>query len=393
MPVKTKPVLTTSSSDPSLTVLNGHKHKPVHNTHGQALMTPYPKPARSSRPNSVHNPPYARNANDNLNAGPGISRSVDDMSLLSSPNRIYGSNFEAQLSVDSIPGYADFSSSGFNYNLLGSDDGSVLSRTTSNEVLSVSTGWFDSSLTTVTEAPGEFATSPDGLYLDTDPWNIPSATSDFFSPSDLPLVTSQPSKQAQTISHSGESNYQSAPPLTASSSGAQSEIGEPSDATRQEAFPQFWSDTVGIRESYPLSSTSSLVNDFGFPQSLPSYETGLKKRPKQRRHRQTYSSGSSTHQHSHHISDSTTVPDDVVGNGGINIGHLQNLETLKHHRDALSANQSASPEYPPLDEGEIGSISIPASLDDATIRDDWYYSLDPPQAGASSRDFAWLLEG
>jgi len=254
----------------------------------------------------------------------------------------------------------------------------------------VSTGWFDSSLTTVTEAPGDFSTSPNGLWNDADQWNIPSATSEYFSPSDLPLVTSQPSELAQTISHP-DSNYQSAPPLTASSSGAQSEIGEPSDATSQDAFPPFWSGTVGIRDSYPLSSSTSLKNDYGFPQSLPTYDTGLKKKSKLSRHRQTFSSGSNTHHHSHHLSDSTTVPDDPTNNVGVNIGHLQNLATLKSHQDAVSANLSASPEYPPIGESEFGSISIPASLDDAPVRDDWYF-LDPSQTGLESRDYAWLLD-
>jgi hypothetical protein len=307
------------------------------------------------------------------------------MSLMSSSNKIYGNNYAAQLSVDSIP--FDFVNTEFPY-LMGSEDGSTLSRTTSAEVLSVSTGWFDSSLTTVTEAPGEFATSPSDLYFGAD-WNIPSTTSEFFSPSDLPLNTSQ-ADLGQTISHSGESNYQSAPPLTASSSGAQSEIGEPSDPTGHESFPQFWSGTVGIRDSYPLSS-SSAANDYGFPQSLPTYDTGLKKKPKLTRHRKTYSSGSNTHCHSHHSSDSTTVPDDLASTNGVNIGHLANLAAVEDYKVALSANQSVSPEYPPIGDSEIGSISIPASLDDAPIRDDWYF-LEANQAEPQSRDYSWLLD-
>lgn len=376
MPVKSKPCLNTSNSDQSLPGLNGHKHKPVHNTHGQALMTPYPKPTRSTRPNSIHNPPYARNFIDSSDGD--MSRSVDDMSLLSTSNKTYGANYAAQLSADSIQNYTDLD---YNPFLFGSEDGSgsALSRTTSAEALSVSTGWFDSSLSTVTEIP-DFSTSPNALYFENETdWNIPSATSDFFSPSDLPLV-SQATESIQTISLSGESNYQSAPPLTASSSGAQSEIGEPLDSTRPDAFPNFWSGTVGIRESYPLTKV-----DYGFPKSLPAYDSGLKKKPKLIRHRQTYSSGSNTYRHSHHLSDSTTVPDDVSSLAGVNIGHLQNLAYSDH-----SANQSASPEYPPVG-SEFGAISIPAGIDDSSYRDDWYLGADPA-VEPDSKDYSWLLD-
>jgi len=399
MPVKSKPVLTTATSDPGLTIFaNGHhKHKPVHNTHGQALVTPYPKPMRSTRPNSVHNPPYARNFVDALEYSEGQSRSVDDMSLLNNnSNKVNGTNYGAQLSADNLQDYVssgDFATGiiGFDFQAaLGNEsDGSQLSRTTSAEALSVSTGWFDSSLSTVNEAPGEFSTSPNGIFGDAD-WSIPSATSDFFLPEHLPLTQLS---DLQTVSHSGESNYQSAPGLTASSSGAQSEAGDPTDTKRTEVFPQ-WSGTVQILDSYRLSSAST-TTDYAFPQSLPAFDSALKQKQKQTqtRHRQTYSSGSNSHHHSHHLSDSTTVPDDHLATTGVNIGHLQNLETLKNHRDALSASQSSSPEYPSLAESEIGSISIPASLDEASINDDWYFNIDPPQAGAQAREFSWLLDG
>ncbi|KAE9985144.1 hypothetical protein EG327_004812 [Venturia inaequalis] len=376
MPVKSKPCLSSSNSDQSLPRLNGPKHKPVHNTHGQALMTPYPKPSRSARPNSIHNPPYARGFADSSDGD--IPRSVDDMTLLSTSNKTYGANYTAQLSADSIHNYTELD---YNPFLFGSEDGSasVLSRTTSAEALSVATGWFDSSLTTVTEVP-DFPTSPNHLYFDNETdWNIPSATTDFFSPSDLPLVSQAPDS-IQTISLSGESNYQSAPPLTASSSGAQSESGEPLDSGRPDIFPNFWSGTVDVRDSYPLAGAV----DYGFPQSLPAYDSGLKQKPKPIRHRQTYSSGSNS-RHAHHLSDQTTVPDNVSSLAGVNIGHLQNLAYSDH-----SANQSASPEYPPAD-GDFGAISIPAGIDDSTYRDNWYLSVNPA-VESDSKDYSWLLD-
>lgn len=307
-----------------------------------------------------------------------MSYSVDDMTLLSTPNKTYGADCAAQPSADSIHNYSELD---YNPFLFGSEDGSgsVLSRTTSAEALSVTTGWFDSSLTTVTEVP-DFTTSPNHLNFDNDTdWNIPSATTDFFSPSDLPLVSQAP-ESIQTVSLSGESSYQSAPPLTASSSGAQSEIGEPLDSGCPDIFPNFWSGTVGIRDSYPLAGSV----DYGFPQSLPACDSGLKQKTKLIRHRQTYSSGSNS-RHAHHLSDQTTVPDNASSLVGVNIGHLQNLAYSDH-----SANQSASPEYPSVD-GDFGAISIPAGVDDSTYSDDWYLGVIPATE-SDSKDYSWLLD-
>ncbi|QDS71914.1 hypothetical protein FKW77_000458 [Venturia effusa] len=380
MPVKSKPCLTSSRSDQTLPGLNGPKHKPVHNTHGQALMTPYPKPSRSARPNSIHNPPYARGFAESSNGS--TSRSVDDITLLSTSNKTYGANHADQLSADSINNYADLD---YNHFLIGSEDGSgsVLSETTSVEALSVTTSWFDSSLTTVSEIP-DFSISPSHLSLDHDTnWNIPSATIDFFSPADLPLVTQVPDS-IQTISLSGESNYQNAPPLTASSSGAQSEIGEPLDPGRPDVFPNHWSGTVGIRDSFPMAGSV----DYGLPQSLPAYDSGLKPKPKLMHHRQTCSSGSNS-RHAHHLSDQTAVPDNVFSLAGVNLGHLQNL-AYSDHAANRSANQSASPEYPPID-SDFGAISIPAGIDDSTYRDDWYLGANPA-VDPDSKDYSWLLD-
>ncbi|TID20763.1 Copper fist DNA-binding protein [Venturia nashicola] len=377
MPVKSKPCLSSSNSDQSLPGLNGPKHKPVHNTHGQALMTPYPKPSRSARPNSIHNLPYSRGFPESSDGD--IPRSVDDMTLLSTSNKTYGANYASQLSADSVNNYTELD---YNPFLLGSEDGSgsVLSRTTSAEALSVTTGWFDSSLTTVTEIP-DFSTSPSHVYFDNDAdWNIPSATTDFFSPSDLPLISQVPDS-FQTISLSGESNYQSAPPLTASSSGAQSEIGEPLDSGCPDIFPNFWSGTVGIRDSW--HSAGSI--EYGIPRSLPSCDSGLKQKPKLIRHRQTYSSGSIS-RYAHHLSDQTTVPDNVPSLAGINIGHLQNLAYSDH-----SATQSASPEYPPVLDGDFGAISIPAGIDDSSYRDDWYLGMNSTNE-TDSKEYSWLLD-
>jgi hypothetical protein len=368
---------------------------------------PYDLKRHKSRPQSLHAPDLTYGQE---NSSPiGMTRSVDDMHLLDT-SRSYGGNFAAQLSEENLqisPFASNFDSDLSSYDfpsIMGTSDfsgsvdgdGAQLARTTSADALATSVGWYDSSiLTTVAEGPDDFSSSPSGIfdYKDADWTSIPSATSDFFSPSDLPLVTSQPDL-SQPISHSGESNYQSAPALTASSSGAQSEIGEPSFPAdgEQEAFPSYWSGTVQFRETNPLSA-SPLLQDFGFPafsQSLTSFE-GLKRRPGQSRHRQTYSAGS--HRHATHLSsstDSTTVGDRNSPDSGVNIGHLQNLASLKRAREAAAFSSSrSSPTYPPVNETELRSISIPAGDEDKVI-DDWYFPLGDIPPSTQSADFAWL---
>jgi hypothetical protein len=374
---------------------------------GHEAGRPY-KLKHKSRPQSLHAPDSLY---DQEMANPGsMIRSVDDMHLLNT-NRSYGSNFAAQISADNVrtsPFDSNFDAdlSGYDFpSMMGASDfsesvdgdGAQLARTTSADVLSTSMGWYDSSvLTTVAEGPDDFSASPTGIFdfKDAEWSSIPSAASDFFSPSDLPLVTSQPDL-SQPISHSGESNYQSAPALTASSSGAQSEIGEPSfpAESEQENFPSYWSGTVQFRETNPLSA-APLLQDYGFPafsQSLTSFE-GLKRKPGQSRHRQTYSAGSHSHRHVAHLSsstDSTTVADSP--NSGVNIGHLQNLASLKQAREAAAFSSSrSSPTYSPVNETELRSISIPAGDEDRAI-DDWYFPLgDVPPANTQTTEFAWL---
>jgi hypothetical protein len=266
-------------------------------------------------------------------------------------------------------------------------DGSALTRTPSGEALSTSMSWYDPSLPTVTEALSDYSTSPNGIFEFGDgDWNlpIPSATgTDFFSPSDLPLVTSQPSDFSQPISHSGESNYQSAPALTASSSGTLSE-DEPAFPAESDAdkVTSHWSGTVQFRNTAPVSQ------DFTFPQSLPSFNGSIKRKPNRPRHRQTYSAGSNHMSHASGSTDSTVHASD----SGVNIGHLQNLESLKRAREAAAfSSAQSSPSYPPMNESELRSITIPASIEDGSINDDWYFPISElPPPSMTTTDFAWL---
>lgn len=260
----------------------------------------------------------------------------------------------------------------------------TLYRTTSADALSAHSTWFDNPLGTVAENPSDLVTSPTSFYNEND-WNIPSAASDFCSPSDLPLSATQ-NTFAQSISHSGESNHQSIPGLTASSSSAQSEIDGPTGSGK-EAFPPMWIGNVAYRDSTPVSSASS--NGLGLGASVPNFEAGFKPTSTPRRHRQTYSGGS---HHTHNGSGSTTVPGDFGYNGGISIGHLQNLASLKSAQEAAAARSaSQSPSGFAFGiESDVGAINIPSSDD---YYDDLYPLRQTTQAFDTSKQYSWLLDG
>jgi hypothetical protein len=312
----------------------------------------------------------------------------------SNSSRMYGMDLPA-MSADNLTGLSSAGfDAGFDFgncfnNDVNSGDVGQLFRTTSADAISSQSGWYDSTLSTVAEAPGDFVTSPTGLYGDND-WNIPSATSDFFSPSDLPLSASQ-SSFSQTISHSGESNYQSVPGLTASSSGAQSEIDGPAATGNIEPFPAFWTGTVQFRECTPVSGASNR-KAFNFATSVPNFEAGFKPTSSPRRHRQTYSAGSN---HSHNGSGSTTVPGDFDLGTNVNIGHLQNLATLKSAREAAAAaaaarSASQSPSgFPVGGDSDVSAITIPNSED---YYDEFDFPLQPPQPSTNSSQYSWLLD-
>jgi hypothetical protein len=313
---------------------------------------------------------------------------MDDLLLFNgNSGRIYGMDMPA-MSTDNLNGFpsatfdANYDFSKCFSNDMTTADASQLFRTTSADALSAQSAWYDNPLGTVAENPGDFATSPTGIYGEHD-WNIPSATSDFFSPSDLPL-SSTTDNFPQSISQSGESNQQSLPGLTASSSGAQSEIDGPSG--KLEAFPSFWTSTVPYRESTPSSGASN--NLFAFPASVPNFEPGFKPTSSPRRHRQTHSGSS---YHVHNGSGSTTVPGDFGYDANVNIGHLQNLASLKSAQEAAaarSASQSPSA-FTFTGESDVGAIKIPNS-------DNYYDDLYPippvSQASETSKQYSWLLD-
>lgn len=383
VPVKSRPTLDTRVSESILTT--GHPKLQHRNTLGHTSCQPYTKP---KRPASLHSPSY--NTASGSDANELEPRSVDDMLLFNNAGKMYGMDNFA-MSSDNVNSFSpvDFNA-GFDYSKCFSSDAigadaTQLFRTTSADGLASQSTWFENPLGTVAENPGDFVTSPTGLYSENE-WNIPSATSDFFSSDCLPLSATQ-TNFAQTISHSGESAYQSLPGLTASSSGAQSEIDGPTGTGKLEAFPSFWTGTVPFRESTPATSAGN--NAFAFPSSVPSFEPSFKPTSSPRRHRQTYSGGS---HHTHNGSGSTTVPGDFGYNANVNIGHLQNLATLKSAREAAAARSaSQSPSGLVLGgESDVGAIAIPNT-------EDYYDEFDfpiqqPPQSSETSKQYGWLLD-
>jgi len=251
---KPRPGLSTAHSESTLTVFaNGH-HKPCHRFNNTAHTSgaPYKIP----RPHSLHASSHTQQEQSERlrrEAYNGFQqRSMDDLLLSNtSPNNPFGPLNNAQRSVDSLPitpltgnfesGFdSDFlnfasqklsstapqTSAGLDY------EDNPLTKTVSHDSLgSQSWLWIDPTTTTGVSQIGleSLATSPTGDFYpgyDSD-WAIPSAGLDIFGPADLPLHPDQlAGGVTQPVSHSGESNHHSAPALTASSSGAQSEVGE-----------------------------------------------------------------------------------------------------------------------------------------------------------------------
>jgi hypothetical protein len=309
---------------------------------------------------------------------------MDDMSLFNgNSGKIYGMDLLA-MSSDNLACFSPTNfDSGFDYSqYFGNDvttsDTAQIFRTTSADALYSQSIWYENPLGTVAESPSDLTTSPTGLYCENE-WNIPSATSDFFSPSDLPL-SARSTGFVQTISQSGESTQHSLPGLTASSSGAQSEIDGPAGNGNLEAFPAYWSSTVPFRESTPTAS-------FAFPSSVPTFDANFKPTSSPRRHRQTYSGGAH-----HNGSGSTTTPGDVAYKSKVNIGHLQNLAVLKSAQEAAAARSaSQSPSTFALSgESDVGAIAIPNT-------EDYYDEFDFPaqpdsQQSETSKQYSWLLD-
>lgn len=232
-------------------------------------------------------------------------------------------------------------------NFSGSSFEEELVQPINADMLTTSMGWFDYTLPAVAKGNEDLAgmlfTSVTGM-TDWEWNNIPSATTEFFSPSDLLLVP-DPSKfvdYAQPISNSGKPSYQSAPALTASSFGAQSET-TPSKAMQRKS--------------------QLLINNYPFDGIAAN--------------------------HNHNLSESTTVPASAAADKfGIDAGHLANLASLSSSQTLpeLYDNDNIS-NLEPL---KPSSIMIPVVADDPSDYYCWNFTANTPATSAGQ--YAWLQQ-
>jgi len=395
---KAKPQLTSSNSETTLATFAGGHHKPLHRHNNLAHTSgaPYKIP----RPHTLHGAPAFAEANRGY-TDDVPQRSVDDLLLLTTTNNKFYSTGGAQLSAEDLR--LSSQSSAFNTfdleALLGNPSASSgspfeeeLSQTTSAEMLTSSIPWYDNSLPAVAEGNEDLSLMPSTSVTGMSDWewnSIPSTTTEFFSPSDLPLVSdpSQEADYAQPISHSGESNYQGAPGLTTSSSGAQSEAGFPMENQSNEVMNGYWNDTVVFRpQSY--DSQAEIGNGFSFPiANMENPSIGGQRKSQSPIDDFSFSGPPSSHTHS--LSDSTTVPDATVtpDNSGINAGHLANLASLSSSQTLTEAFDNADLT---LDAAEPGSIMIPVGTDDPA-EGYWNFPANPPTTGSEQAgQYAWL---
>ncbi|KAF2091631.1 hypothetical protein K490DRAFT_30903 [Saccharata proteae CBS 121410] len=303
----TKPRLTSAHSETVLTVFaNGH-HKPCHRLNNTAHTSgmPYKIPRHHTTHGSISS---AHHSHDNLadlysSTMNPARRSVDNLNLSTSSPFGY---FAPQNAAESVPmtplnGALDTESSLFDPAKYASySQASALSKMVGEREISPAQpvndgiassqnqqmpwGMFPSSQFGM----DSLSTSPTGDYFPTpeSEFGFPSASTNPWSAGDLPLVPNKLSDSlTQPISHSGESNQHSIPGMTTSSSGAQSEVGEPiffgdMDMTKIQQQPtasdqSLLSDSFPFREpnDYRLSS-SSLQQDLHqqLPTSLPTSE-------------------------------------------------------------------------------------------------------------------------
>jgi hypothetical protein len=360
-PVKSKPRLTTSTSESKLTVsTNGHP-TPVHRNNNLAHTSgrPYPSPRAHTRPHTLHGTSaFAKSSMDNEKLE--FLRSVDDMSLLHNQGKIYSLSTSGSNSVESLdPNFDnDFSNadqisydfdkhfrvqSGSHRNVSSEDGTSFLGQ---SPVVGVN--WMESSLSTSATAESVFQMGTSPNFSGDYDWSAAFIPPADFSPSDLPLVSPHFSVFDQTLSHSGESSYQSAPGLTAESSGAsETDFGVESH----------WNDTIQVRDTTFNGSWESGVESFFETNSAPV-----------RKLHQTTIFGTSapattTNAQGRHMSGSST---------GTAI-----------HLDTSDIDTEDSSEH---------AIMIPVS-EESTNSFSWSMNPGlPPHSGDQAREYGWLLD-
>ncbi|KAK7545968.1 hypothetical protein BKA81DRAFT_94452 [Phyllosticta paracitricarpa] len=281
---KNKPRLTTAHSETTLTVFaNGH-HKPCHRLNNMAHTSgaPYKIPRHNTHHGSVHR------SHDNLaevysKSMDPARRSVDSLNLTNSTFNF----FPQQTTSESVPitplaaglenDNAGFDPSKYLFNTQQQTaydkmpgETTMAPSVTMSESMPVNQySWMNNNV-----FPGQqygmdsISTSPTGdLTPEYDLNTLTSAAADIhhnpypWSAGDLPLDPNKLSDSLQPVSHSGESNRQSVPGMTTSSSGAQSEVGEPAlfgdlDFSKIQQQPSF-----GEPPAYQLGSAAVSQQD------------------------------------------------------------------------------------------------------------------------------------
>ncbi|KAF4543261.1 Copper fist DNA binding domain protein [Lasiodiplodia theobromae] len=303
-----KPRLTTAHSETTLTVFaNGH-HKPCHRLNNSAHTSG--APYRIPRHHTTHGGTVHK-SHDNLaemysRTMDPARRSVDSLNL---NNTAFG-YFTPQSTAESVPmtplaGSLENDCSIFDPAKYVYSQQSALSKMVGDapehhglpmsESMPVHTySWMNGGMYAPAPQYGveSISTSPTGDLTPDFDYNIPSAAADMtsnpypWSAGDLPLDPNKLSDSLQPVSHSGESNRQSVPGMTTSSSGAQSEVGEPAlfgdmDLNKMQQDPsvsdrQLINDPFQMRDpqSYRLSSASLSQQDVRpqMPTSVPANE-------------------------------------------------------------------------------------------------------------------------
>jgi hypothetical protein len=307
---------------------NGH-HAPVHRNNSAHTSAPYKVP----RPHTYHGTPSFIKAARGDASGDFDSPFSDDMfgmnlKMYSSSSSRSNSNESLHLTNADYP--LEFSPL----------EPSKTSSTGSFEDLTESDpnglAWLDTSLSAVPEgAYASLTTSPNFAGDYEWPASVPSAMSEYFTSSELPLVSPDISTFAQTISHSDESNY--APGLTSGSSAVQSDIGD-----------GYWKDTLQLRGNNDIRWRSTFA---------PDYSSGFEAAASTR-------SGLSTSSQSRHLSDSSA--------------------TTAFHLGSLGTEPSSS------SEDNDYAIMIPNGDDG----DEWGWQSELPAAhnGSDAKEYSWLID-
>lgn len=245
-PVKSKPQLATSTSEGKLTVFaNGH-HKPCHRNNNLAHTSgvPYKIP----RPHTLHGISAFAKTEDEMDLLDSLPRSADDMwipqnSRTISPPTISRTNSEESFDFGEDGSGSDAFSFDFDKHFSSRTDDykSSLGSMDAVDYNALSSYWSEQAAN---------MSSRDFLGLSINATASPNFTGvdwpPIFSPADLPLPSSQ-INLTQTVSHSGDSTYQSLPGLTSNSSNAQ----------ESETEPVSWDASVNLEQYYQAAQLAN----------------------------------------------------------------------------------------------------------------------------------------